>query len=290
MIVTLENLRMAFGAKRVLEGVSLGLAPGETVALMGPNGAGKTTILRCVLGLLQYEGRIVVDGFDARTQGVKARARIGYVPQSPAFYDMTAREMLHFVARLRRVPDAEADAALKRVGLEGDGDRAVRAFSGGMQQRVSLAAALLGDPPVILLDEPTANLDPAGRADLLGMLADFRAAGKTLLLSSHRPREVRGLVDRVVVLRDGKIAAEGKPDAVLPPDRVHLSVEAHGPEEKVRIAALLAPHGVAAHATRNGTFEGTLDASEIVPVVERLKGAGVAGGRVSLRAVEDGGL
>ncbi|MBI2932394.1 MAG: ABC transporter ATP-binding protein [Planctomycetes bacterium] len=287
MILKCENLSIAFGPKRVLNGVSFGIERGETVALMGPNGAGKTTILRCALGLLQYEGRIEVDGFDVRRQGVAARSRMGYVPQVPAFYDMTAREMVRFLAKLRRVPVESADAALKRVGLDGDADRAVRAFSGGMQQRLSLAAVLLGDPPLILLDEPTANLDPAARADLLDLLNDFRKAGKTLVLSSHRPREVRGLVDRVIVLRDGAIAAQGRPDEVLPPDRMSLCVEAHEAAEKSRLARLL---GVDPLPSSNGSFCATIDAAEIVAALERLREGEVARGRITVRPIEDGGL
>lgn len=290
MILQIENVSIAFGKKSVLNGVSFHVESGETVALMGPNGAGKTTILRCVLGLLWYQGRIVVDGLDARREGVKARGKIGYVPQVPAFYTMTAREVLRFVAKIRGVAREQADRALERLGLAADAERPVSVFSGGMQQRLSLAASLLGDPPLILLDEPTANLDPAARADLLGLLSEFRAAGKTLVMSSHRPREVRGLVDRVIVIREGRLAAEGKPSDVLPPDRIALSVEAHGAEEKKHLSDLLSIHRVQALPSLNGTFEATILAEEIVPVVERLKKAGVAQGRIGLRPIEDGGL
>jgi ABC-type multidrug transport system ATPase subunit len=290
VILRVENLAIAFGPKRVLRGVSFSVAEGETVALMGPNGAGKTTILKCALGLLRYSGRIEIDGFDAWRDGVRARTRAGYVPQVPAFYSMTAREALHFIARLRGVPPARAEEALDRVGLQGDADRRVPVFSGGMQQRLSLAGALLGDPPLVLLDEPTANLDPSARAGLLELLAGLRAAGKTLVLSSHRPREVRGLVDRVIVLRDGTIAGEGRPEAVLPPDRVALSVEAHAAPDKAAVAALLEGHGVLARPTWNGTFEASFPAEEIVAVVERLRSGGIDAGRIAIRPLEDGGL
>jgi ABC-type multidrug transport system ATPase subunit len=290
MIVRIDQLSISFGKKKVLDGISFGVNRGETVALMGPNGAGKTTILRCVLGLLWYRGEIHVDGLDARRDGVRARRKLGYVPQVPAFYSMTAREVLRFVAKLRGVSRGEADRALERLGLASDAERVVSVFSGGMQQRLSLAASLLGDPPIILLDEPTANLDPAARTDLLGLLSEFRAAGKTLVMSSHRPREVRGLVDRVIVVREGRVASEGRPSDVLPADRVALSVEAHGSEEKKRLDELLSIHRIQALPSLNGTFEATIPAEEIVPIVERLKQAGVAQGRIGLRPLEDGGL
>ena len=287
MILRLEQVAIAFGAKRVLDGVSCDIARGETVALMGANGTGKTTLLRCVLGLLQHRGRILIDGFDVRSDGVRARERVAYVPQVPAFFDMTAREVVHFVARLRRVPIASSDAALDRLGLAGDADRPVRVFSGGMQQRLSLAAALVGDPPLILLDEPTANLDPAARADILELLLGFKRSGKTMVLSSHRAHEVRGLADRVIFLRDGRIATQGRPAEVLPPDRLALSVEAHTAEEKARIGAILQMNGL---PSLNGTFEGALDSANVAAVVQRLLEAGVARERISVRAMDDGGL
>jgi ABC-type multidrug transport system ATPase subunit len=288
MILEIERLSVSFGDKRVLEDVSFGVERGEAVAIMGPNGAGKTTVLRCILGLVRYGGRITVDGLDARRRGVEARSRIGYVPQSPAFYRMTAREVLRFVARLRRTPSAEADRALARLGLEAEGDRRVEVFSGGMLQRLSLAAALLGDPPIVLLDEPTANLDAPARADLLSLLREFRAAGKTLVLSSHRAREVRELADRAIVLGHGRVMAAGRPREVLPADRVALRVEAHGDGEKARVAAFL-PAGAEVVPTRNGALEATLPADAAVAAVERLRAGGVEAGRIALRAIEDGG-
>lgn len=287
MMLTIENVSMSFGRKRVLDTVSFAVERGQTVALMGPNGAGKTTILRCVLGLLRYEGQIGVGGWDAQRHGVAARKQIGYVPQSPTFYDMTAREVVRFVARLRGVPRAAADVALCRVGLDNDAGRRVCVFSGGMQQRLSLAAALIGDPPLLLLDEPTANLDPAARVDLLDLLSAFRSAGKTLVLSSHRPREVRGLVDRVILLNEGRLVGQGAPVEVLPPDRIALSVQADDPNEKSRLAGLLFAHRAVATPTRNGTFEATLPADAIVPVVECLREAGVARHRIALRPIEE---
>ncbi len=290
MILDLRDLAISFGDKAVLRGVGFSIAAGEAVALMGPNGAGKTTVLRCVLGLLRYAGTITVAGFDADRQGVQARARIGYVPQSPAFYDLSAREVVRLVARLRGVRLADPRESLARVGLAEDADRAVRTFSGGMQQRLSLAAALIGDPPVLLLDEPTANLDAEARERLLELLSAFHGAGKTLLLSSHRPQEVRGLVDRVVLLREGKVERDGLPGDVLPTDRLAVRVVARDADRKAEIGVLLAPHGVVARATPNGTFEGILPATACVAVVERLRNHGVGRDDIHVEPVDEGGL
>ncbi len=289
MILSLREVSIRIGPRQILHDVSMDVEPGETVALMGPNGAGKTTLLRCILGLLHYEGRIEVDGFDVRRRGVEARRRIGYVPQQPAFDAMTAREALHFLARLRGVPPERGDDALRRVGLEAEGDRRISVFSGGMQQRLSVAAALVGDPPVLLLDEATANLDPAGRGELLDLLAGFKRAGKTLLLSSHRRSEVRSLADRVVVLQDGRISRDGRPENVLPPDRVAVSVEAHGPEEKRRISAWLEGPQVATLPTWNGTFDALVPADRVASVVDRLRAEGIELPRIRIRTLEEGG-
>lgn len=287
MILRVEHLSMAFGPKRVLEDVSFGVAPRTAVALMGPNGAGKTTILRCVLGLLDYRGRIEIDGLDARRNGVAARSRIGYVPQVPPLVDMTARETLRFLARVRRIPDARIDRILARVELTADADRDVRTFSGGMRQRLSVAGALLGDPPLLLLDEPTANLDASARADLLELLQTFRRAGKTLVISTHRAREVRGLADRVILLRDGRLAADGTPDDVLPADRMALAVRVSDPEEKGRVGNLLTSIGVVEEPTRNGCIHGILRADRIALVVDRLRQSGVPGERINFRPLDD---
>lgn len=290
MILQLHGLAISFGARAVLQGVDFSIARGEAVALMGPNGAGKTTVLRCVLGLLDYQGRIEVDGFDARRQGMEARGRIGYVPQAPAFYDMSAREALSFVARLRRVSIGNGDAILDRVGLRQDADCRVRTFSGGMQQRLSLGAALIGDPPIILLDEPTANLDAQARAQLIALLTDFHAAGKTLLLSSHRPLEISGLVDRVVLMRAGRVERAGDPADVLPAARLVLVIDGCDEAEKLRLRESLAAFGASAEAARNGTCELTLDARHMLPALDALRAGGVDRERIAVRPLEEGGL
>lgn len=199
-----------------VDSVSFALAPGDSLALWGVNGAGKTTILKCLLGLLACEGELRLNGFDLRRDGRAARRFLGYVPQELAFHnDLSVAESCRFYARLKGVGDERIPVVLAQVGLTGEGKKAVGALSGGMKQRLALALALLADPPVLLLDEPTSNLDAATRDEFLGLLLQLRERGKTLLFTSHYADEVTRLADRVLLLRDGRLVADGAPADVL---------------------------------------------------------------------------
>ncbi len=205
-MIDVRELTKHFGRFVALDSVGVHVARGESVALWGPNGAGKTTLLRCVLGLYRYEGTVCIAGLDARSQGRAARALLGHVPQRLAFAaERTTGEVLGLIARLRGVPPRQARVLLERVGLADRVRQPVGALSGGMQQKLALAAALVGNPPALLLDEPTANLDVAARAELVELLGELRRAGKTLLLTTHRLDEVERLADRVVILERGRV-------------------------------------------------------------------------------------
>jgi len=205
-MITVTNLTKKFGDAVAVDDLSFEVAPGEAIALWGPNGAGKTTVIRCLLGLLSAEGTLTVNGFDAQTEGKKARAAVGYVPQELAFYDdMSARDTLHFYADLKKAPAARIDSVLAEVGLTEHHHKAVSALSGGMKQRLALAIALLSDPPLLILDEPTSNLDTAARDDFIKLLLRQKEQGKTLLFTSHRLEEVEALASRVLVLEAGRL-------------------------------------------------------------------------------------
>jgi ABC-type multidrug transport system ATPase subunit len=163
--------------------------------------------LRCLLGLVRYSGSVTLDGLDVARAPVAVKRRLGYMPQVPAFCEETAQAALAFVARLRGTGLERIPALLEQVGLSTHARRSVRAFSAGMKQRLSLAAALLGDPPVLVLDEPTASLDVEGQAELVHLLGTLVSRGRTLLLSSHRSEEIAALARRVVLLEDGRVAA-----------------------------------------------------------------------------------
>ena len=288
MILCVRNLSVRFGSLSVLENVSFELERGRTLALMGSNGAGKTTLIRALLGLVRFEGSAEIDGYDVAARGVDARRRIGYVPQAPAFHDMTAVEWLTFIARLRGAPKRQVRFVLERVGLDEAAERPVRVFSGGMQQRLSVAAALLGDPPLLILDEPTANLDPEGRSDLLALLRSFHREGRTLVMSSHRAGEVADLADEVLVLKFGAVAAHGPPSTVIGRDRLELRIVARDESEKRRFGGLLRVLDLEARPSVNGTVNAVLEAGRLISVLDSLKSDGVSADQIRLRSVEEG--
>lgn len=212
-MIRIGEVRKRFGRFVALDGVSLEIERGEAVALWGPNGAGKTTLLRCTLGLISYRGRVTIDGTDVRRRGKDARRQLGYVPQELAFYDdFRVSEAIAFFARLKRAGRDGCGHALELSGLGAHSRKRVRELSGGMKQRLALGIAMLTDPPILILDEPTSNLDAAGRKDLLAELARLRQQGKTIFFTSHRPEEVDHLADRVITMESGRIVADTRPE------------------------------------------------------------------------------
>jgi ABC-type multidrug transport system ATPase subunit len=213
--LSIRRVTKRFGALTALDDVSLDVPDGQTLVLWGANGAGKTTLLRCVLGVVPFDGEIRVGALAAGPSQVEARRRIGYVPQDVRLHDQrTVGETAAFIARLRGVPADEASRLLADWGMAPVADRRVRALSGGMRQRLAVALALLGDPPILLLDEPTTHLDLHARREFSALLERLQRAGKTLVLSSHHAGDVWRLADRVAVLSRGRLIADGAPQAV----------------------------------------------------------------------------
>jgi nitrous oxidase accessory protein len=247
--VRVDRLTRRFGAVAAVDDLSFVVRPGEAVALWGPNGAGKTTLIRCLLGLIPFEGSASIHGHPCGLRGKASRRRLGYVPQEVKLHpDQTVLECVRFYAKLRRVDPARGVELLAEWGLAAVHDRAVRHLSGGMRQKLALVLALLSDPPVLLLDEPTSNLDVATREEFGRLLARLKAAGKTLVFCTHRAGEILSLADRVVVLQAGRKVAEGPPeelrDRLLTPAVLRLAVPA---EFRAVAAAVLRGGG---HAVR----------------------------------------
>ncbi len=213
-MIRVEDLSVTLDGRPILDGVDVTIERGEAVALVGPNGAGKTTLLRCLLGLVRYAGSIAIDGIDVADDPVAAKRLIGFMPQTPVFCEESARGSLAFLARLRGAPISEVDLRIERVGLSAHANRAVRTFSVGMRQRLSLAAALIGDPPVLVLDEPTASIDLKGQQEVVALLRSLSEEGRTLVLSSHRAEEVRALVNRTVLMDEGRVV-DSRPTSEL---------------------------------------------------------------------------
>jgi heme exporter protein A len=207
--VALEGVGRAYGERVVLRDVSLALAPGETLAVFGANGAGKTTLLRILAGLLRpHAGRALVLGAALPREGWKVRGRVGLLGHEPLLHhDLTARENLRFHARLHGVAFERIDALLDQVGLSLRADEPVRELSRGMVQRVAACRAVLHEPEVLLLDEPTANLDPAA-ADALEPLVG-RSSGRTRVVTSHDPARGLAEADVVLGLRGGRAELSG---------------------------------------------------------------------------------
>jgi ABC-2 type transport system ATP-binding protein len=210
--VVIEGLDVVRGTTHALRGVSAGIPAGRVTGLLGPSGSGKTTLIRAVVGVqIVRSGTVTVLGHPAGSP--QLRPRVGYVTQAPSVYlDLTARENLGYFAQIARAPRAKVDEVLDVVGLTPRADVVVRSLSGGERSRVSLATALLGDPELLVLDEPTVGLDPLLRRDLWTMfhrLAD--EAGTTLLVSTHVMDEAERC-DELIMIREGLIVAQGAPD------------------------------------------------------------------------------
>jgi nitrous oxidase accessory protein len=214
-MIAVQDLTKRFGTVVAVEHVSFVIQPGEAVAFWGPNGAGKTTILRCLLGLLPYDGTIQLAGYDVTLQGKAARRLVGFVPQELHFHDeLTVEETMRFYSGLKKMPPTTMAALLERLELTAHAQKPVRHLSGGLKQRLALAVALLADPPCLVLDEPTANLDTQAREAFLHLLRELKRGGKTLLFSSHRQEEVLALSDRVLLLAQGRLVADATPAAL----------------------------------------------------------------------------
>jgi ABC-2 type transport system ATP-binding protein len=215
--VAVRGLTKRFGARTALDRISFELYPGEVAAVIGPNGAGKTTLLSILAGVLEpTEGEVI---------GTQDK-RFGWVPQEPGLYSkLSVAENLRLFARLERSadPDQTVNAMLTQTGLEDRGDEEVGRLSGGNQQRVNIAIGLLGEPPALLLDEPSASLDPRQRERLWEFIGGLAARGTTILFSTHNVAEAERYAGRVLVLGDGELLFTGTPaefeQAVHPRDR-----------------------------------------------------------------------
>jgi len=216
-LVTLSGVSKHYGAQHAVDGLDLQLREGECVALAGHNGAGKSTLIKLILGLIRpTHGRVALFGHDAHSPAAaKMRNRIGYLPETVALHpSMTGEETLAFYARLKRQPLSGNAALLEKVGIAGAARRRVGGYSKGMRQRLALAQALLGQPRVLLFDEPTTGLDPASRLMFYDLVHELRAAGATILLSTHALSELAGHADRIVVMKAGRKIADGAMSAL----------------------------------------------------------------------------
>ena len=223
--IEIDDLSVRFNERgqRVdaLCGLSLRVGEGTVYGFLGPNGAGKTTTMHVLLGFIGFDsGSARVFGEDVRRS--LARARIGYLPENPQTYPfLTGRELLLMAGRLfglrGKTLQGRAESLLEQVSLAGAADRRIGTYSRGMMQRIGLAQALINDPDLVILDEPTGGMDPLGRMDIRGIIADLKKRGKTVFFSSHELSEVELVCDHLAIVKDGRVAVEGAAGELVKP-------------------------------------------------------------------------
>jgi Cu-processing system permease protein len=208
-MIEIQDVSKRYGRRAALSGVTLRIPSGEVTLLLGANGAGKSTLLRCMLGITDFTGDIRVNGLDPVRDGSAVRALVGYMPQRGGLHeDLTVQETIDFHTAIRRASPDRATALLAEAGLSAHTHSKVGELSGGLLQRLGFALALLTDPPILVLDEPSASLDAASRRWLVERLRDLAAAGHTIIVSTHADHELAA-GDRQFVLEDGHVAATG---------------------------------------------------------------------------------
>jgi ABC-2 type transport system ATP-binding protein len=221
--IAVSGLRKSYGQREVLHGLSFTVESGEVFALLGPNGAGKTTTVEILEGYRRRDdGDVRVLGEDPERGGRSFKSRIGIVLQSSAvYYLLSVREIVELFAGYYPKP-RPADEVIELVGLAEKREARVRTLSGGQLRRLDLALALVGDPELVFLDEPTTGFDPAARRQAWETIRDLRSLGKSILLTTHYMEEAQRLADRVAILRDGEIVGTGSPQELL---SAHAAVE-----------------------------------------------------------------
>ena len=241
--VTLRGVKL-----RAVDSLNLEVAEGQVYGLLGPNGSGKSTTIKIILGLLDATvGDVRV--FGVPSGRVEARRNVGYLPEAPYFYRyLSGRELVRFYARVCGVPSANlksrVDEVIAWVGLSGAADRRVGTYSKGMLQRIGLAQALVHDPKLIVLDEPTAGVDPVGSAEMCELIIKLKQQGKTVLITSHLLAQIEDVCDRVAILDRGKLIVEGALNELVGQrDRQALIVDPLPPAEIEALKAWLAQRG-----------------------------------------------
>ena len=272
-MIEVSHLTKRYGRHCAVDDISFTVQDGGIYGLLGPNGAGKSTTMNVITGYLSpTSGTVRIDGHDIVEEPQEAKACIGYLPEQPPLYtDMTVAEYLQFVAELKGVKrkserEAEIERAMGRTGLEDVMDRLIRNLSKGYRQRVGIAATLLGNPKVIILDEPTVGLDPAQVIEIRSLIHDLGET-HTVILSSHILSEVQAVCDRVLIIAHGKLIAQGTPE---------------------ELAGKLAAHGVIS-ATAVGNRDAVVAAASAVPGLTGLKVTAEKGDEVSFTASSESG-
>jgi len=211
MSISVKNIVKTYGTQRAVDGISFEIPSGEIVGFIGPNGAGKSTTMKIITGFLSdFEGEVLVNGIDVRQNPIEVKKIIGYLPEhNPLYLEMYVKEYLMFVAKiygLNKNTERLVDDIIKRVGLEKEVHKKISMLSKGYRQRVGLAAVLVHDPKVLILDEPTTGLDPNQLIEIRSLI-EAEGKSKTIMLSTHIMQEVEAICDRVIIINNGHIVA-----------------------------------------------------------------------------------
>lgn len=209
MGITIQNLTKKYGDQLALDNVSFSIQKGEVVGLLGPNGAGKSTLMKSVTGaILPTSGEIEVDGFSVLKQPIETKEKMGFLPENnPLYYEMYVKEYLQFVANLRNENRERIQEVIQKVGLTPESHKKIGQLSKGYKQRVGLAQAILSNPEILILDEPTNGLDPNQILEIRDVIREI-GKSKTVILSTHIMQEVEALCSRVILLNKGKVISD----------------------------------------------------------------------------------
>jgi ABC-2 type transport system ATP-binding protein len=248
-VVATTGLTRRFGSITALDRLTVELPASGVIGLVGPNGSGKSTLIRTLLGLIRPTGGSATVLGSPISSPAHYASRVGVLVESPAFIPgLSARANLVSLARLRRLPLERVDAVLAQVGLVGRDREPVKRFSLGMKQRLGIAAALLSDPELLILDEPTNGLDPAGIVEIRELLRELGRNGRTVIVSSHQLSEIEAVCDHLVVIRFGKLVFSGPMAEVMRRTREHIDIAAEHAADMDRLEAALAAGGWAVSA------------------------------------------
>jgi len=238
MSIEVKNVTKEYGEQKALDQVSFTINTGEIVGFLGPNGAGKSTMMKIITCYLpQSAGLVTVNGFNTSEESMKVREQVGYLPEhNPLYLDMYVREFLNFAAGLSNAPKERVDEMIEKTGLGPEKHKKIEALSKGYRQRVGLAQALIHDPQVLILDEPTTGLDPNQIVEIRDLIKSI-AKDKTIMLSTHIMQEVEAICDRVIIINKGRIVAD-KPTGELSEMTSNRQVVKVEFEDKIDLASL----------------------------------------------------
>ncbi|RZU51176.1 ABC-2 type transport system ATP-binding protein [Krasilnikovia cinnamomea] len=275
-MVTTAGLTRRFGKLTAVKPLTVDLPAGKVIGLVGPNGSGKSTLIRMLLGLMRPSAG------DATVLGAPISApqrylgRVGALVENPAFVPgLSARANLMSLARLRGLPNTRVDAVLHTVGLTGRDREPVKRYSLGMKQRLGIAAALLPDPALLILDEPTNGLDPSGIVEIRSLLAQLGTAGRTVLVSSHLLSEIEAICEHLVVIRFGELLYSGPITGLLTSAGQHVDLRAEHDADTLRLVQTLQAQGWQVASNTDGEVRVSAGAQDAAPINRAAHAAGI---------------